>query len=108
VAVFITVPATPETKGFSASSVQIYASKIEIFGMGGRDGIKASAYCSMRNWNTPRIFRPSVRVGAHRAINSGGMAPLRRWAQRSKIACIFTVFQAITMLASRLSASATA
>ncbi len=30
------------------------------------------------NWNIPRIFRPSVRVGAHRAIDSGGMAPLRR------------------------------
>ena len=59
---------------FSASPVQIYASKIAVFGMA-RDGIKASAYCSMRNWNIPRIFRPSVRVGAHRAINSGGMAP---------------------------------
>ena len=81
---------------FSASPVQIYASKIAVFGMA-RDGIKASAYCSMRNWNIPRIFRPSVRVGAHRAINSGGMAPLRLWAQRSKIACIFTVFQAITI-----------
>jgi hypothetical protein len=32
----------------------------------------------------PRIFRPSVRVGAHRAINSGGMAPLRRCSQRSR------------------------
>jgi len=27
----------------------------------------------------PRIFRPSVRVGAHRAINSGGIAPFRRF-----------------------------
>ena len=56
----------------------------------------------------PRIFKPSVRVGAHRAINSGGIAPFRRFAQRSKIACIFAVFHAMTMLASRLNASATA
>jgi len=55
----------------------------------------------------PRILRPSVRVGAILPINSGGTAPLRRWAQQSKIACFFVVFQAITILASKLNALAT-
>jgi hypothetical protein len=54
------------------------------------------------------MLMPSVRVGAHRAINSGGIAPFRRRAQRSKIACIFAVFHAMTILASRRNGSATA
>src|SRR5450755_224345 len=75
--------AIPQCVDFSASPVQIYGSKSWILGVT-RDGSNTSAYCSMRNWNTPRMLRPSVRVGAHRAINSGGIAPLRRCAQLKK------------------------
>jgi hypothetical protein len=55
--------AIPQSVDVSASPVQIYGPKSWIFGVT-RDGSNTSAYCSMRNWNTPRMLRPSVRVGA--------------------------------------------
>jgi hypothetical protein len=55
--------AIPQSVDFSASPVQIYGRKSWILGVT-RDGRNRSAYCSMRNWNTPRMLRPSVRVGA--------------------------------------------
>jgi hypothetical protein len=55
--------AIPQSVDFSASPVQIYGPKSWILGVT-RDGSNTSAYCSMRNWNTPRMLRPSVRVGA--------------------------------------------
>ena len=62
----------------------------------------------MGKLNTPRRLMPSVRVGAMRPISSGGTVVERCVFQRSSTYGIFIVFQAMTMLASKLSASATA
>jgi hypothetical protein len=55
---------------------------------------------------TPRKVIPSSRVAAILPINLGAMTGLRL-TQRSRIACICAVFQAIAMLASKLDSVAT-
>src|ERR1700693_1472060 len=62
----------------------------------------------MGKLNTPRRLMPSVRVVAMRPISSGGTVVERRVLQRSNTSCMFIVFQAMTRLASKLNASATA
>ena len=61
---------TSQNMSFPASPMQIYGSKSWIFGLT-QDGSNCSRYSSIGKRKIPRIFRPSVRVGAHRAINPG-------------------------------------
>ena len=68
-------------------------------------GSNCELYASIEKLKTPHKLSPSVRVGAMRPISSGGTAVERRVFHRSMTLCIFMVFQAITMLTSKLSVS---
>lgn len=71
------------------------------------DGRICWAQRSSGKRETPRRLMPTSRVGTTRPMSSCGTS-WRRLAQQSSTACIWWVFHAVTILASKLSASATA